>query len=96
MAETQDAYVKRLEAEIARWSAEIDKLKAQAEKAEAEAELEYEDRLKELRERRDDARARAVALAEATAGAWEELKKGAGDAVDTLKSSVEEARREFG
>ena len=88
MNDKQEAYLKKMEAQLNEWSAEIDLLKARAEKAGTEAEVEYQDRLETLRTRESAARAKLAELKQSGADAWESLKSGVESAMADLREGL--------
>ncbi|MGA6926556.1 MAG: hypothetical protein WBY88_12785 [Desulfosarcina sp.] len=95
MSEKRDAYVKKLKAQLDVWNADIDKLDARAARAEAEARIEYQERMDDLRAKRDDARDKLSAMQQAGEGAWEDLKEGLENSWEILKISFNRATSEF-
>jgi len=88
---TRDAYLEKLKAKLDEWNAEIDRLEAKSRGAEASVRAEYERKLGELRDLRDDARCRADKLESAGEDAWEEMKGGFEEFWNRTKSAFETA-----
>jgi predicted nucleic acid-binding Zn-ribbon protein len=91
----RDAYVDKLKAQLDAWNAELDKLDAEVRKAKAETKVVYEQRIKGLRTKAEDARQKLDEFREAKEGAWKDLKEGAVTAWDALKEGIEGAKAEF-
>lgn len=91
----REEYIEKLNAKLKQWDARIEKLEADARSAKASAKIELNDKLDDLRNRRDGARERLEQMRAANAAAFEELKKGfeqfwdhAKRAFDTSKSGL--------
>lgn len=95
MSEKRDAYVEKLKARLDEWNADIDKLAAKAAQAEAGAKIEYQNKLDDLRAKRDDVRDKLSAMQQAGEGAWEDLKEGLINSWEILKMSFNKAKAEF-
>ena len=91
----KSAYRQKLEARLDQWRAEIDKLQSKAEEAGADARIEYEDQLKRLQTRQDEARQKLKGLDDTSDDAWKDLKSGIEKAWDDLGSAVKNARKRF-
>jgi hypothetical protein len=74
---------------------QIDLLERKSQAAGAKAREEYRRQLPELRRLRDRAAVELRKVQEATPGAWEEIKQGAGNAVEDLRKAVDRAARNF-
>ena len=91
----RDVYVERLKAQLDEWNAELDKLEAKTQEFEASARLGLQEDLKELRKKRDAAKARLAEIQEASEEAWEDLVHGFERSWDIFKESVEQAVSRF-
>ena len=91
----QEAYQKKMKAQLDVWSAEIDKLKAQATKMEADAEVKAHREIDDLRAKRDAAEEKLARLERAGDDAWEDVKAGVESAWDSLADAVKSASARF-
>jgi uncharacterized coiled-coil DUF342 family protein len=91
----KDAYVQKMHAKLDEWNAEIDELKAKADKAEAKSRFEYQKEIENLRERREDAKEKLTEISRSGEGAWEDLKSGIQNAVDSMEEALKSARSRF-
>lgn len=92
---TRDAYIKKFKAQLEQWDAQIDRLEAKAREASADAKIEYEQQLRQIRERRDEARAKIDELRRAGGEAWEDIKDGADEAWTACRNAIEAASERF-
>ena len=90
--DNRDAFVAKLKAQLDDWNAELDQFEARARKARADQQAAYNQQLADLRRRRDDAQQRLMQLQQASAEAWDEIKRGADDAWAELASAFANAR----
>jgi len=95
MAGKRDEYVAKLKKQLDAWNADVERLGARAKAAKAEVKAQYEQRVADLREKRQDVERRLRDAREAGEGAWEALHQGLEDAGNALKSAIEKARSEF-
>lgn len=91
----RDAYVKKLQAKLDEWNAEIDKLEAKARSAQADTQRVMNERLADLRSKRDDIAAKLKELRTAGGEAWQDLKAGADLAWQSLREALESAKARF-
>lgn len=91
----RDMYVEKLKAQLDEWNVEIDKLEAKVREYETTVKLKYENEIRELREKRDEARTRLAEIQEASEDAWEDLIHGFERSWDIFKESVEHAISRF-
>lgn len=89
------AYTRKLEAEIEEWNAEIGLLRAKAKSASADAQLEYEQQIDDLERKRDEMDDKLQELNNASAGAWEDVKRGVNRAWKDMTAAVEGAASRF-
>ena len=89
------AYTRKLEAEIEEWNAEIDLLRAKAKSASADAQLDYEQQIDDLKSKRDEMEVKLQELNDASAGAWEDVKRGVDRAWKDMSAAVEAATSRF-
>lgn len=91
----RDIYVEKLKAQLDEWNAEIDKFEAKAREFDAATKQKYENEIKELREKRNEARTRLIEIQDASEDAWEDLIHGVERSWDILKDSIEHAMSRF-
>ena len=89
------AYTRKLEAEIEEWNAEIDLLRAKAKSASADAQLDYEQQIEDLKSKRDEMEGKLQELNDASAGAWEDVKRGVDRAWKDMSAAVDAAASRF-
>ena len=91
----REAYERKIRGQIEEWQAEIDKWSAVSKQSQADAQLKYNEQLKTLRERRDEAQEQLQKLQMASDGAWEDLRKGMEDGWREFGRAIETARERF-
>jgi len=91
----RDEYVKKLKDQIDQWNVESKKWEAKAQTAQAGMKAEYEKQLNSLNSRRDEAMYQLKLLQGASAGAWEDMMKGADQAWKNMHEAVSKARSHF-
>lgn len=91
----QEAYLKKLQAQLDAYKAEIGQLKAKAEQAAAEAQLEYYKRIEDLRGKQETVRAQLEILKQGKKEAWDSLKQDAGHAWSNVKSTFKKTKQAF-
>ena len=94
--DAKETYERKVEAELKKLDAQIDLAKAKAESATADAQIEYEERVEQLRDRREEVEKRYKALKVSGAQAWRELQGGVDTALKELDNAVSRALAEFG
>ena len=95
MEQTQDAFVKKMEARLDQLAAEVNKQRAQAQEIEADAELQWHSQLSSLQDELTTARQKLDELADAGTDAWQNMARGFEDAwhnVETGFERVQESR----
>lgn len=91
----REAYERKIRGQIEEWQAEIDMWSAVAKQSQADSQLKYNEQLKTLRERRDEAQEQLQKLQKASDGAWEDLRKGMEDGWREFGRAIETARERF-
>lgn len=91
----RDEYVARLHARLDQWNAEIDEWVARAETAKEDAKADYQEKIDELRGKREAAGRQLKSLQDAGEDAWEDLKSGVEMAWEAMGEAVESARARF-
>jgi len=92
---TREEHIDQLAAQLKEWSAKIDELEAKARVAKADVETNYENEIKQLKDKRDAAMKKLQELKGASAEAWEILKAGAETSWADLKKAVTAASEKF-
>jgi hypothetical protein len=91
----KEAYEKKIEAQMDEWKIEINKLKAKANKAEADAQIKYYKQIEDIRAKQEAAREKLTELKGAGEDAWEDLKTGLENALNSLGDAVKSATSRF-
>lgn len=91
----QGKYVEKVQEHLDDLEAKITDLAAKAEQAEAKAKSEYEERLAELRSKRDNARTRLETLKQAGNSAWRDLASGLDKAINEMDDAINQAMAHF-
>ncbi|MDD1719796.1 MAG: hypothetical protein LUQ25_07035 [Methanoregulaceae archaeon] len=86
-----DAYIGKMNAQLAELKAEIEVLKAKAMKAHADTRIRYEKEIAELEKMRDDLQKQLDIMVQKGEKAFDELKGGADSAMKEMKTAVERA-----
>jgi hypothetical protein len=91
----RDEYVQKLKDQLDQWNAESKKWEAKAQQAQASMKAEYEKQLSQLHSRRDEAMYQLKLLQGASAGAWQDMMKGADQALRNMHEAFNKARSHF-
>jgi len=91
----KEAYRQKLEAQMREWSAKIDVMKAKADQAEADAKIEYQNRIEDLRQKKEALQAKLSELQNASDAAWKDIKAGTERAAADLKDALQSALSKF-
>ena len=92
---TRDEYIEKVKAQLDEWNSTIDKLEAKTQKEKAEVKLKYENRIKELKEKRSALQEKLKSVSEATDDAWETLKHESGKLLDDMMGTFDEKPRKL-
>ena len=98
MANEEDmkrAYEEKAKIQLYKLNAKINELKAKSQRVQADAKIEYQNKLIELYEKRDTARAQLQALQDSSQEAWIEMKQGFEKAWAELDSAWKNAVGKF-
>lgn len=76
---------------VAETDAKIDELKAQAKESSAETKAAYRRNMRDLQQKKSEAKARLAKLERASSGAWDATKEGFANAYHDLHQSYEKA-----
>ena len=91
----KEAHRENLEAQMREWSAKIDVMKAKADQAEADAKIEYQNRIEDLRQKKEALQAKLSELQNASDAAWKDIKAGTERAAADLKDALQSALSKF-
>lgn len=91
----RDEYVQKLKAQIDAWNAEAARWEQKAREAQAGMKLEYQRQLEQVKARREEMLYQLRLLQSASAGAWEDLARGADQAWKGMQEAFERARTHF-
>ena len=91
----RDQYVQKMKEQLDQWNAEAAKWEAKAQEAQASMKAEYEKQLNTLNSRRDEAMYQMKLLQSASGEAWQDMMKGADQAVRSLQEAFIRARSHF-
>jgi len=92
---TREEYVDTLKKQLDRWNEDVSRWEAQARSAQADIKESYEEQLKILGERREEARYNLRLLRGASASAWSDLQSGTDEAWTKMREAVDRARAHF-
>ncbi|MDA8137596.1 MAG: hypothetical protein M0036_02980 [Desulfobacteraceae bacterium] len=93
--EQMQAFLTETQTKFAQYEKDIDQLQAKAEKLEGQAKANAEQRLAELRQKRDAVSEKLKDLNSSKAGAWEQIKSGVDAAMEDLDKAYKKAVAEF-
>ena len=93
--EMQEAYKKKMAAQLKEWSAQIDLLEAKVENAGADLSVKRASALQELRTKQRAASEKMLELEKSTGAAWMQVKETADKIWEELKSGVADAHAKF-
>lgn len=94
--DNRDAFVAKLKAKLDEWNADIDKMDAQAREAKADRQIEINNRITELRRRRDEADERLMRLQQSSGDGWEDMRQDLEDTWDRITSAFSQAWDQIG
>jgi len=92
---TRDEYVQKLKTQLDQWNSEITKWEAKTRSAQAKMKADYENQLKALRSRRDEAMTQLRQVQAASGEAWMDMMRGADEAWARLRDAFSKARSHF-
>ncbi len=91
----REEYVQKLKAQIDAWNAEAARWEQKAREAQAGLKLEYQRQLEQVKGRREEMLYQLRLLQGASAGAWEDLMRGADQAWQGMQEAFDRARSHF-
>lgn len=92
---SREEHIDQLAAQLKEWSGKIDELESKARAAKADVKTNYENQIRQLKEKRDGAKQKLQELKGASAEAWDILKAGAETSWADLKKAVTAATEKF-
>jgi len=92
---SREEYIDQLAGQLKEWSAKIDEFESKARTAKADVKTNYENQIKQLKDKRDGAMHKLQELKGASAEAWDILKAGAETSWADLKKAVTAASEKF-
>jgi uncharacterized coiled-coil DUF342 family protein len=95
MKTKKEEYIDNMATQLKEWSARIDELEARAGAAKAGLKEGYENRIYELREKRDAVTRKLQKTRKSGGAAWETLKAGVDNAWENLRDAITAAREKF-
>jgi hypothetical protein len=75
--ENRKDYIDRMAARLREWDTELQKLEAKAETAKTDVKASYNQKINELRLKKEEAQLKLKKIQDAGEDAWEELQEGA-------------------
>ncbi|WP_018123164.1 hypothetical protein [Desulfovibrio oxyclinae] len=91
----REEYVQKMKAKLDELNAEVSRLEAKAKGAEADLRVKYDDEIKQLKERREEAKVKLAEFQQAGDSAWQDLKIGLQGAWDILDEAIKSASARF-
>jgi hypothetical protein len=93
--ENRKDYIDRMATRLREWDTELQKLEAKAGLAKADVKASYNQQIKELRLKKEEAQLKLKKIQDAGEDAWEELKEGAEKSWKLFEDSVKNAWGKF-
>lgn len=91
----REEFIERMKSRLDKWNEEIANLEEKAKEASGEAREEYNRRIEEMKQKRDEVDNRLGEIRSASADAWETFRQGTEDSMETLKSTIRKTREAF-
>lgn len=92
---TRDAYIAELKTQLDRWNADMARWEAQGRTAKEDLKKRYDKDLESLRAQREKALYQMKLLEGASSSAWAEITRGADEAWERMRASIDKARASF-
>jgi len=92
---TRDEYVRKMHAKLDQMNNEIDRLLARSSEIEEAGRQDFARRMEDLRQRRDEARARLEGLRQSSESAWKDIQAGTELAWQAIAEAIDSARQRF-
>ncbi|MBS1157794.1 MAG: hypothetical protein H6R15_213 [Proteobacteria bacterium] len=93
--ETENAYQRKMSAQLKEWGAQINLLEAKMENVGAEMRLKRHEELQALRAKQREATEKMHELGKSTGEAWQQVKLTADKVWEELKTGLGEAQSKF-
>ena len=93
--QAKEDFQKNLNARLKNMDAEIAKLREKGRDRKDEAKVKWDQKLADLKTKRDVARAKLAEVAQSSAAAWKDVQQGAQSAWDELDKAFQDASHEF-
>ena len=91
----REEYIEKMTAQLKEWSRKIDLLEFKARAAKADAKITYEQRIRDMKSKREAVMTRLQELKGAGNEAWESMTTGVEAAWDEFKRAFTEAKDKF-
>jgi len=91
----REEYIDKLAAQLKEWSAKVDELESKARLAKADVKADYDNQIKQLKDKQNAAKNKLQELKGASGEAWDTLKAGAETAWTDMKNAVAAAKEKF-
>lgn len=91
----RDEYVRKMHSKLDQMNNEIDKLLARKEQIEESGRSEFDRKMDDLRQRRNEALQKLSQLQGASEGAWEDIKSGTELAWEAIAQAIDSAHTRF-
>ncbi|WP_020405432.1 hypothetical protein [Hahella ganghwensis] len=85
-------YIEEMKTKLDQWDKDIDELEKRARTASSELKAEYQNQVKTLKDKRDEAAKKFEELQSATDGAWEDVKDGMEQAWNSVSHAFGSAK----
>jgi chromosome segregation ATPase len=95
MGTKRDAYVEKLQGNIAKWNGELDEIEVKAKQAKDDAKAEFNKQIEEIKAKRQALEAKMTELKSSSEEAWEDVKKGVDIARQVLGQAINSAKERF-
>jgi len=91
----REEYIDHMTSQLKEWSRKIDELEFKARAAKADARISYENRIKDMKAKRESVNKKLQELKGAGSEAWESMTTGVEAAWDDFKHAFIEAKDKF-
>lgn len=91
----REEYIDRMAAKLKEWNAEIEKLEVKAQETSSDAKKEINKEIQELRTKKQVADYKLEDIKKAGEESWKELQEESENALEDIKSSLENAKNRF-
>ncbi|HSB33999.1 MAG TPA: hypothetical protein VLG39_06060 [Nitrospirota bacterium] len=95
MKTRKEEYIDRMATQLKDWTAKLDELESSVKGATADVKAGYENRIRELKEKRDALSSKLHELRESGGDAWETFRYGVDNAWEDFKGAITSARDKF-